>query len=368
MHRGSLRVLHVVHSGAHGGGPRLVGDLARADDGHEHAVASAGDGPLLGTLDRDGITTFDIRSSRKRDLLGATRRLIGAVRSWNPDVVDCFGQFAGVLGAAVRIIQPGPLVYSAQYPSFYADFDVLRMVRNHAVERFTCGVADLVLAINEADADEYVRRRLAPAWKVQLSRNGVDASAFRPLAAESSDVLRIGFVGRLVDWKGVDVLLRALAQVTAELPPWRLTVLGDGEQRPELQRLSHDLRLGTQVVFQGAGIADAGWYAAQDLVVVPSIAEPFGIVAVEAMACERCVVASAVGGLRRTVADGVTGFLATPGNADDLAATILKAVAERHRWAAMGELGRERVVREFSLEQVVDEHNRALAAAAGGSR
>ncbi|HEU5083247.1 MAG TPA: glycosyltransferase [Acidimicrobiales bacterium] len=121
-------------------------------------------------------------------------------------------------------------------------------------------------------------------------------------------------VGRLVPEKGFDVLIRAAAK--AGLP---VVVVGDGGQEPVLRRLADDV--GADVTFAGPVAPDelGPHYRAARLVAVPSHREGFGLVAAEALANGRAVVASAVGGLAQVVADGVTGRLVPAGDVEALA-------------------------------------------------
>jgi len=155
------------------------------------------------------------------------------------------------------------------------------------------------------------------------------------------------FVGRLVPQKGVDVLLRAFAVVLRRCPGIRLVIAGDGYQRLYLERLSRHLGLPPHVEFVGwqTGPALARLYQAAEMVVVPSVYEPFGLVALEAMACGRPVVASRIGGLAEVIAEGRTGYLIPPGDYLSLARRMAQLLLEPARAAAMGQAARQEAMR-----------------------
>jgi glycosyltransferase involved in cell wall biosynthesis len=164
---------------------------------------------------------------------------------------------------------------------------------------------------------------------------------------------RLLCVGRLIPIKGHLVLLRALAQARTRVPGLVLEVAGRGPLEPALKSYAKELGLDESVRFLGfvSPVQEAIERAA--IVVVPSLGEGFGMVALEAMERGRPVIASAVGGLPEIVADGETGIIVPPGDADALADAIVALAADLERAARMGESGRERALAEFTPERSV---------------
>jgi len=178
---------------------------------------------------------------------------------------------------------------------------------------------------------------------------------------------RLLCVGRLIPIKGHLVLLRALAQARARVPHVALDVAGRGPLEPALKSYARELGLDNAVRFLGfvspvqRAIEDAA------IVVVPSLGEGFGMVALEAMERARPVIASAVGGLPEIVADGETGIVVPPGDADALADALVALGGDLERAAAMGRAGRERALGEFTPEQSVRRIEELYVAALGGT-
>ena len=135
-------------------------------------------------------------------------------------------------------------------------------------------------------------------------------------------------VGRLIPVKGHLVLLRALAQARGRVPGLVLDVAGQGPLEPALQAYARELGIGDAVRFLGfvSPVQTAIENAA--IVVVPSLGEGFGMVALEAMERSRPVVASAVGGLPEIVADGETGLVVEPGDAEALADALVTLASD----------------------------------------
>ena len=122
----------------------------------------------------------------------------------------------------------------------------------------------------------------------------------------------------------------------------------------ELRATVARLGLDDVVSFLGRVAPVAPVFERAEVVVVPSLGEGFGMVALEAMERGRPVIASAVGGLPEIVDDGVTGLLVPPGDADALGAAIRELAGDRARAAAMGAVGRARALEQFSQERCTD--------------
>jgi glycosyltransferase involved in cell wall biosynthesis len=198
--------------------------------------------------------------------------------------------------------------------------------------------------------------------------NGVDLARFTPegpndahvlaqhgIAPSSPDAPAILYAGRLVRWKGVEYLIRALTEVVPENTV--LWVAGEGEYRPVLEQLARQLGVDDRVRFLGMLGQDdlAALYRNCAMLVATSfVNETFGMALCEAMACGTPVVASDFGGFREVVVEGETGFRVSPQDPHDLAAKITALLASRQLRDRMGQAGRRRVLEMFSWKAVGD--------------
>jgi glycosyltransferase involved in cell wall biosynthesis len=226
--------------------------------------------------------------------------------------------------------------------------DARKVSRSGLAER--ARAAACVIACNPDVAGD-LRRAGAP---VQLIPHGVDLARFTPTPPPPAQVLRILAVGRLVPKKGFPVLLEAAARLLA---PVRLRIVGDGEQREELEQRIAELDLADRVELAGpATHADLpAEYAAAHIVVVPSIMDAKGDrdglpnVVLEAMSSGRPVVASDVGAVSSAVVDGRTGVLVPPGDAEALAGALEFLVDQPDMRERLGREARAKVEADFEL-------------------
>lgn len=165
---------------------------------------------------------------------------------------------------------------------------------------------------------------------------------------------RLLCVGRLIPIKGHLVLLRALADARADVPELVLDVAGRGPLEPALRTYARELGVEDAVRFLGFVSPVQRALEEAAIVVVPSLGEGFGMVALEAMERARPVVASAVGGLPEIVADGETGLVVPPADAQALASAIVELAGDLPRAAEMGRAGRTRALTRFTPERCVE--------------
>ena len=174
------------------------------------------------------------------------------------------------------------------------------------------------------------------------------------------------FVGRLTRQKGVDLLLRALATLPASIS---LDVVGDGEERASLEALASSLGLAPRVRWHGAQPAPAlaAFFRRAAALVVPSVEEGLGLVAVEAQLCETPVIAFASGGVVDVIRHGESGILVTERTPDALARAIAQLLASPDRGAALARTGaaqaREHFSPDHAARRYADIYREAIARA-----
>ena len=219
-----------------------------------------------------------------------------------------------------------------------------------ALKRAELGAADALVTVSGSSADFFARR-----WQIDRSRvstiyNGVAVPAQAPSPRREGDVRVVGIAA--LHWlKGFDVLLEAAARARE---PWRVRLVGDGVERARLERQAATLADSRRVEFTGwrddASLAPLEG----DLVCAPSRAESFSYVVLEAMACARPLVASAVDGAAEAVVDGQTGLLVAPDDPVALAQAIDALTRDPERRALMGRAAHARAAAQFGIDDMVD--------------
>jgi glycosyltransferase involved in cell wall biosynthesis len=195
--------------------------------------------------------------------------------------------------------------------------------------------------------------------KIRQIYSGVDVERFAPSSgvvgegAGNGSILTIGTVGRLDPVKDHASLLQAVRKLLCRVPGLRLTIVGDGPLRASLEALTAALGLGGRVTFTGARGDTPELMRSFDVFVLPSVNEGISNTILEAMATGLPVVARRVGGNPELIVDGVTGRLYDPAAPGALERALLPYLTDPALRRAHGNAGRDRVVQNFSLDEMV---------------
>jgi len=219
---------------------------------------------------------------------------------------------------------------------------------------------DSVVTVAEANRIYLTRDHGIPGEKVRVIPNGVEDTA--PYTSEErgrlraswgvrGDELAVGIVGRLTRRKGHHHLLSALARMP-DSPPFRLIVVGDGEEEATLQEQARSLGLAGRIVWLGACADAPRLMRAFDLFTLPSSVEAMPLTILEAMAAGLPVVATAVFGVPEVVVEGQTGLLVPPENEEILGAALGRLLGAQELRREMGGRARRRYEERFTAEKM----------------
>ncbi|HUF28316.1 MAG TPA: glycogen synthase [Gemmatimonadaceae bacterium] len=369
----------------------LSRELARAQNrAHQVDVLCFGDQHEIGdNLRVHGVAPgvrFPVQDPRHARLLDALVRdlaMAGAVES--PDIVHCHTWYSHFAGCLARQLTGAPLVLTTHSLEPHRPWKVDQLGTAYDatlwIERTAYENADGVIAVSRAMKEDVQSLYGVAAERVRVIHNGIDPDEYRPRPAPATlrrlgidpDLPVVLFVGRITRQKGILHLVRAIPH----LQPGVQVVLCAGA--PDTPAIAEEMTTLVAAVKREAA-AEVIWipemlpkedvialYTHASVFVCPSVYEPFGIINLEAMACETPVVAAAVGGIPEIVVPGETGILvpldaepASPEPRDPnafslaLAAAIEKLMKKPELRAKMGRAARARVLAQFSWRHIAE--------------
>jgi glycosyltransferase involved in cell wall biosynthesis len=335
--RADIRVLHVIQELAPGGAERTLLTVLEGgrDRGFQSAVAAA-PGHLAEGLERP---PFPLPLLRRRawKVPLATRGISRAIRVWRPDVVHAYNPGMAIATSLATRRGTSPPAFVAVHGIPDEDYPrAARLLRWARLPVLACGPG-VAAGLEEAGCSvvDTIVNGVSPP-PPPADRAGLMAASDLPL-----DAALLVCVGRLAPAKNQTLAIRALSEV----PHAVLLLVGDGPDRPRLEREASRTGLERRVAFAGHRDDARQIIGAADAVVVPSRSEGLPNVVLEALAAGRPVVATAIRGIRELVTDGRDGLLVPPGDPRVMGEAVRMVLADPSLAARLGQAGRELAAR-----------------------
>jgi glycosyltransferase involved in cell wall biosynthesis len=280
-------------------------------------------------------------------------------------IVHTHNSKAGFVGRlAAKSASVPVIVHTVHGFAFHDREPAWRQMLFRNLERLASRWCDRMIFISQPLIEWALQERIVDRQKVLKIYSGIELTHFHPVTEDEKKSLRrkwgireesavIGIVSKLWEGKGHEILIRAFKELKEEINDALLAIVGEGYLHGRLVNLVHRLGLADSVIFTGFQMDVSEIMATFDVAVLPSLFEGMGRVLLEAMAMEKPVVASRVGGIPDLVHDGVNGILIAPGSVQELTSSLLKTLRNPVMAREMGKQGRKRIKAEFSVDTMV---------------
>ncbi len=361
------RITYMIDAPYAGGAERYVALLVQGLDRERFepsVIARTGDG-----LDRwcDELRAMDVRVARVRMRLpfspGDAVPITRAVEQLGPHLVHLnmpgpYDAQMGLLAPIARLAGAAAVVATEHLPM------VERLWKRAAVKHLSGRWIDRVLTVCEANVPFLLGRQRVPAHKITVVHNAIRSTygarrehvreRMRQSLGIDGDTVALVMVGSLIKRKGLHVLIEALAGVPKA--PWRLFVVGTGEERSACEGMAASLAIGERVGFLGHMSDDEveDVLCAMDGLVLPSFMEGLPYVILEAMACALPVVASDINGVPEASPDGEAALLVPAGDVGALRHALDTLITSPTQRRELGRRGRERFEARYTLHTHAD--------------
>lgn len=309
---------------------------------------------FIGELEKHCIMHWFPYPQQKRKLYKA--RLKRLLKESQYDIVHLYFEPAAYIGAWMSFWQHVPIVIRTigSYPllsegksSVYRLFEKLYWNLKHMPE-------SRLICVSEGMKDYIQKNYRYHSRKLYVIYNATDATRFIPSnnrivkkQINKQEHIRVTFLGRLEPIKGLEIFIDALKSLSDRYPNLCSQIIGDGSLCNELKRRIADNGLSNIVSMPGRRHDLVDILHKTDIYVQPSYMEGFGSSVAEAMACGVPVVASAVGGIKELIRNGVDGLLVQPGNSKHLAESITRLISDEKLYNEIRINARERIINKF---------------------
>ncbi len=385
---GPLAILHIIDSLGTGGAEHQLSNLLACADltRFRHFVCSlTGTARFVDDLKTSGVQVFFLGLAPRRDLLRGLWRLWRLVREVKPGLLHATLFRAAIISRAVGRVSHLPVITSLVSPTYEAQWraENPRLKRwkvwaVHLADRFTARAwGTWFVAISHAVKASAIRQLAVPAERISVIPRGLvvgtpsqpspDLVAARAFLGDPDAYPVILNVGRLVPQKGQRYAIAAMRQVVAVYPRARLTVVGEGWLRPDLEALIQTLGLEEHVVLAGERRDVDLLMQAAGLFVFPSLSEGFGVALLEALGAGRPSVVSRIPALSEVTDGGRVALLVDAHSPDALAAGIIRLAGDRTLAARLGEEGVAWVREQYDIAASIRSLEELYGVVANGS-
>lgn len=363
-----IKVLHLISSPyGLGGAEKLLLDMDAFYDREKFSVfyCNLFNSPqkislFSKSLNENNLPRFDIPGHSWHNVPLIISRLLSLIRNNDIDIVNTHLIHASIIGSiAKRLEKKHRIVITQHYTQSAHDKFFLKKFDQSASR-----TANRVIAISSAVKNDLLAHGVKQA-KIRVIPNGINLAEFDKEAERKNhlfDNLKkqkkfiIGSVGNLHKRKDHLTLILAMAQVVKKFPNAHLVIIGEGAERPLLEKNVKENKLEENVSLVGFQPNVPSLIKDFNLYVHSSKFEPFGIAILEAMASGKGVIATNVDGVVDIIENESNGFLIPPQNPQMMADFIIRAIENPRQIAEMRKRGRKRVEKDFRIETVVKEY------------
>jgi sugar transferase (PEP-CTERM/EpsH1 system associated) len=357
-----IRVVHVVPNLCTGGMERLVLEMlehSNPERASPQVLCIGQRGQYAADAEELGVAVTALHAPIRRNLR-LPFKLARFLRHTRTEVVHTHGPYAQFYGAVAARMAGCPVIHTMH------GFPWPRTWRRRLLGRLSNSLTRSIVAVSHDLSDYALGELQVPAERLHVIHNGIECDRFS-LARREAGSRRFDaiMVARLSSEKDFPSLLQAVGLVQQKRPDFRLAIAGDGPLRQEVEDLIEQLRLEQHVELLGNRSDVPSLLTQAEVFVLSTHTEGLSIALLEAMACGKPIVATAVGGNPEVVVDGETGFLVPRDAPQVLASRLLWLTEHPEEARRMGAAGRRRVEQQFNIRRMVESYEDLYCQAAG---
>jgi glycosyltransferase involved in cell wall biosynthesis len=378
-----IKILYLITQSEFGGAQKYVFDLANSFKDSHNILVAYGE-PGSNSLLVDKLETARIEQRRLPNLvrridlfkdLRALFEIIGLINEFRPDIIhlnsskiSILGSMAGLIARLGRQNKKLKIVYTVHGWVFNEPMSYWKKKFYIWAEKTFSHSKDMIICIDKYDY-QLAKKIMIKKKKITVINHGLDIEKIRLMSKEDAQQILlkkfpicspdlkpeifIGAIGHLYATKGYEYLISAIKKVSLKQKNFALFIIGEGEERSELEEMIKSLRLENYVFLSGGLDRAADILPAFDIYACSSVKEGFPYCILEAMYGGLPIVSTNVGGIPDMVEHNINGLLVESKNPDQLSERILKLLTDKNLRKKLGEAARKSVLEKFKLNDML---------------
>ena len=365
----SIKVIWLIDGLGYGGAEQLMATLLNSFDKSRFemrvcVLQERKSNIIPEKLKQLGIPVDFVSIKRLRNPLNIFR-IITYLRKYEPNIVHTQLEFSDTLGNSAAKFLGIPSVstlHTIETPTVGTRTYWRQQIRWFVLRNF----CTRIITVSEKTREHYIQLTKIPATKIVTMYNGIDLEKFRVLDSSISNKIRssleipnkssvICTIAVLRELKGIQFMIEALPAILERIPNVFYLVIGDGDYVQQLKSLVVKQDIEERVVFVGHRTDIPELLASSDVFVLPTLGDALPTVLIEALAAEKPIIASNVGGVPEIITNEVTGILVPPADTKMLATACLRVLQNKSLAKNLAENGYQTVKQKFDVDTQVNQ-------------
>lgn len=352
-----MNILHISRTMGQGGAEKIVYQLATGmkEKGQGICVASTG-GVYAGQLKKHHIPHYgldDLEHKNPGVILRTLWRLHRIIKKEKIDIIHTHHRMAALYARILKLFYPKiKLIYTA-----HNVFTNKKLLTSLSLSGTFIAAVGKNVKQNLVEFFGLKEKKIRIIYNaVHIEKKDTDKHSAMLESLKKQNYLLVAAIGRLSEQKGIDVFIRAVYEVKKKIPQVKGVIIGDGEQREELEKLTSDLGLTSDIIFLGYQKYITALIGQIDLVVMPSRWEGFPLTPIEVFAMQKTVAASDIGGIREIVRNGENGLLVPKDEAEAFGEAIVKLLTDDELRSCLEKNGKADYESRYDYESFIRQY------------
>jgi len=301
-----------------------------------------------------------------REDLKAIFQLRKLIKKHNPDIIYLHSSKAGAIGRIAALGLGKKVIYNAHGWAFNMKCSKFKRNFYEYIERMLALFTDKIIAISKFEQESALHNRICSERKIEIIENGVDIDSINEIVEKTTltraeikipeDAYIVGMVGRISTQKAVDVFVETADIIKKSIPNAFFIIVGDGEERNEIEQLIHKYALEDSFLITGWIKNPIDYIQLFDQAILLPRWEGFGLVLAEYMACRKPIVATQVGAIPNVIENNINGILVPPNNPEKTAQVVIDIYCDKDLKGFLVKNGYDIVRERFDIKRVAMQH------------